>query len=159
VPRWALGLANIVTGAQGVEASLRANRAARTRRTGLRWLLRQRGLNIAEGDEMHGLNRRKAHREFEVLVAAALTARALEPATANELKAAQQAGQRLHDQVRRWAIVRRMFGRPLEILVNLDRAMRLVEAGYKVEFGTLWPATASPRNLGILARRLARLCR
>lgn len=153
VPRWALGLANIVSGAHGVEASLRTNRAARTRRAGLRWLLRQRGLSIAEGDEMRGLNRRQAHREFATLVANALRHRELSPASPGELKAAQQAGQREQAYVRRWAIVRRMFGRPLEILVNLDRAMRLVDAGYQVELGHVWPIEASPRNIGVLAQR------
>lgn len=152
LPRWSLGLANIVFGAEGVEASLRANRAARTRRAGLRWLLQQRGLTVGEGDEMHGLNRRAAHRAFEVLVDEALAQRGLDPATDQERKAAQQAGQRIYDAVRRWACVRRMLGRPLEVLINLDRAVRLLDAGYRVEVGAMWPVAVSPRNLGVLAR-------
>ena len=42
-----------------------------------------------------------------------------------------------------------MFGRPLEVQINLDRAMALVTAGYRVEIGALWPVEVSPRNIGV----------
>lgn len=152
IPRAALGLANIATGAHGVETTLRKNVAARARRAGLRWVLRQRGLTPREGDEMHGLNRRRAHRPFAELVAGALRLRGLPAATPAELVAAEEAGRRENVQVRRWAVARRMFGRPLEIYINLDRAMALATAGYQVDIGTLWPVEVSPRNLGVFAR-------
>ncbi|MGK0361654.1 MAG: hypothetical protein ACI9U2_003972, partial [Bradymonadia bacterium] len=62
------------------------------------------------------------------------------------------AGQVENDRVRRWAVARRMFGRPLEVQINLDRAMALVTAGYAVEVGALWPVKVSPRNIGVFAR-------
>ena len=157
IPRAALGLANIATGAHGVETTLRKNVAARARRAGLRWLLRQRdpeaGATLREGDEMNGLNRRRAHRPFADLVASALGVRGLPAATASELAAAEHAGQTENDRVRRWAVARRMFGRPLEVQINLDRAMALETAGYSVEIGALWPVEVSPRNIGVFAHR------
>ena len=150
ISRGALGLANIVTGAVGIEATLRKNVEARTRRAGLRWLLRQRGLTVQEGDEMNGLNRRRAHRPD--LLARALAVRDLPPASPAEIAAAEAEGQRVSDRVRRWSVARRMFGRPLEVQINLDRAMALASAGYAVEIGTLWPVEASPRNIGVFAR-------
>lgn len=156
IPRAALGLANIATGAHGIESTLRKNVAARGRRAGLRWLLRQRGgvggPALREGDEMNGLNRRRAHRPLAELVASAMAARGLAAASASELAAAQHAGQVENDRVRRWAVARRMFGRPLEVQINLDRAMALVTAGYAVEVGALWPVKVSPRNIGVFAR-------
>jgi Methyltransferase domain len=50
-------------------------------------------------------------------------------------------------------LVRFLFRRPLEIWLVLDRVLFLEEQGYRVEFGTFCPATVTPRNLLIRARR------
>lgn len=154
VPRVALGLANIAVGAVGVEASLAANVAARARRAGLRHLLRARGVRVDRaGDEMRGLNRRRAQGAFADLVAAALGARALAPASAAEIAASAAAGAAESAHMRRWTVARRMLGRVLEVQINLDRAMYLAQRDYTVRLGTLWPSRVSPRNVGVVAHR------
>lgn len=153
LPRGALGLANINHGAQGIEASLSANLAARARRAGVRCLLAARGVSVPEGAEMNGLNRRRAFGPFDRLAAEVLSQRGLPPATLAELRTAEQAGAAQHARVRRWSIARRALGRSIEVFIALDRAMSLAHAGYQVELGTLWPSAVSPRNIGLVARR------
>lgn len=150
LPRACLGLANINRGAQGVESSLADNLRARARRAGLRWLLRQRGLALREGEEMHGVNRRRAHDPLPDLAARVLAHRGLAPATPAELAAAERAGIAESEAIRRWSIARRLLGRPLEVYLALDRALSLARAGYRVRLGTVWPAAISPRNIAIL---------
>lgn len=150
--RAALGLANVHLGAQGVEAPLAVNLAARERRAALRCLLAARGTAVAEGDEMYGLNRRRAHGPLETLARKALLLRGLEPASEAELRAAERQGAIEHASIRRWTVARRMIARPLEIYLALDRGRRLAQAGYAVEIGTLWAPAISPRNIAIVGR-------
>lgn len=153
LPRALLGLGNIGAGAQGVEASQRANIAARARREGLRALLQGRGLRLAPGDEMWGINRRRAQRPFGELVAEALSRRALAPASPTEQARAERIGVERQRRIRRWGVARRLFGRVIEVQISLDRAVFLLRRGYRVELGEVWPAAVSPRNVGLIAHR------
>lgn len=152
LPRGVLGLANIGIGPQGIEASQAENIAARAHRAGLRALLQSRGLLLGPGDEMHGINRRRAHDDFADFVAWALSRRGLPPATPAESKHFAAVGRRHNDAIRRWSIARRWLGRVVEVQINCDRALYLERRGYTVELGTLWPVEVSPRNVGVIAR-------
>lgn len=151
--RAALGLANINIGPTGVEASHRQNIEARMRRVGLRALLRGRGVDVMPGDEMHGINRRRAHDDFDAFAAFVLAKRGMPSATAAELRAAEAAGREESGRTRRWSIARRWLGRVVEVYVNCDRALYLERRGYRVELGALWPLEVSPRNVGVIGWR------
>ena len=148
-----LGLGNINLGPRGVEASHAENVAARDRRAGLRALLRSRGCDVAPGDEMRGINRRRSQAPFADFVARVLERRGLAPATAAELTHFEAAGRRDNRAVRRWSIGRRWLGRVIEVFVNCDRALYLERRGYRVELGVLWPLAVSPRNVAVIAAR------
>lgn len=49
--------------------------------------------------------------------------------------------------------VRNQFGRPLEVLIILDRALKLQARGYEVEVYEFFDRKKSPRSLGIWAHR------
>ena len=52
-------------------------------------------------------------------------------------------------------IIRWQFGRAIEKLIILDRAIYLKENNYKVELGELFDENISPRNIGIFAEKLS----
>jgi hypothetical protein len=56
-------------------------------------------------------------------------------------------------EVRNLELLRGLFRRPLELWLNLDRALFLVEQGYAVRLGTFCSAPLTPRNLLMLAER------
>ncbi|MGY2400155.1 methyltransferase [Pseudomonas sp. SDO5271_S396] len=56
-------------------------------------------------------------------------------------------------EVRNLELVRALFRRPLEMWLVLDRALFLIERGYKVEMGSFCDASLTPRNLMVLAER------
>ncbi|WP_448653354.1 methyltransferase [Pseudomonas fluorescens] len=56
-------------------------------------------------------------------------------------------------EVRNLELVRGLFRRPLEMWLVLDRALFLVEQGYKVEIGSFCEPTLTPRNVMVLAER------
>ncbi|SMQ27559.1 Methyltransferase domain-containing protein [Pseudomonas helmanticensis] len=56
-------------------------------------------------------------------------------------------------EVRNLELLRGLFRRPLELWLNLDRALFLAEQGYLVRLGTLCAAPLTPRNLLLLAER------
>ncbi len=55
--------------------------------------------------------------------------------------------------VRNLELVRGLFRRPLEMWLVLDRALFLVEQGYKVEIGSFCEPALTPRNVMVLAER------
>lgn len=59
----------------------------------------------------------------------------------------ETAGWRRQAEVERLELVRHLFRRPLEVWLVLDRAWRLVEAGYRVRLGTFCERELTPRNL------------
>jgi hypothetical protein len=56
-------------------------------------------------------------------------------------------------EVRNLELLRGLFRRPLELWLNLDRALFLAEQGYVVRLGTFCDASLTPRNLLLLAER------
>ena len=50
-------------------------------------------------------------------------------------------------------IIRWQFGRAIEKLIILDRAMFLEENNYKVTWGELFNEEVSPRNIGLYAEK------
>ena len=149
--RATLGLTNLTAQPAGVEGSLEAQLAAREARLGLRALLRARGLEIAPGAEMRGLNRRRAHAGLPDLAARALALRGLAPASPRELRAHERAARRDHAAVRRLALPRHLLARLVELAVVLDRAAFLEEHGIAVRVATFCERAVTPRNLALVA--------
>jgi len=56
-------------------------------------------------------------------------------------------------EVRNLELLRGLFRRPLELWLNLDRALFLVEQGYAVRLGIFCETALTPRNLLLLAER------
>ncbi|TKD03498.1 methyltransferase [Polyangium fumosum] len=150
LPREALGLSNLTSRLVGVEASLAEMLAARKHRHALARLLRARGVAIAPGEEMRGINRRRAREGLGELAARALALRGLAPATTAEIREHEAEGAIEFDRIRRWTLPRAMLARPLEITVVLDRAVALEERGYTARVAEVFAAEATPRNLAIL---------
>ncbi|BBP68305.1 SAM-dependent methyltransferase [Pseudomonas sp. Seg1] len=57
-------------------------------------------------------------------------------------------------EVRNLELLRGLFRRPLELWLNLDRALFLVELGYVVRLGTFCDTPLTPRNFMLLAERV-----
>lgn len=67
--------------------------------------------------------------------------------------ALEAAGWQRLAEVRNLELLRGLFRRPLELWLNLDRAVFLEEQGYAVRLGTFCAASLTPRNLLLLAER------
>jgi hypothetical protein len=147
-----LGLANLSPREQGVEAPTAQNMRARQARCALRLLLRSRGVPVLAGEEMRGVNRRAALRDFAIFAQAALHARGLPEASPEELHAAGQAASDIFARTRRLSLPRSMLGPVVELSVVLDRACALAEAGRRVRVVRLFDEETSPRNLAIIAQ-------
>lgn len=149
LPREALGLSNLTVRLVGVEASLGEMLDARRHRHALGRLLRARGVEVAPGEEMRGINRRRAREGLAGLAARALAHRGLAPATAAEIAEHEAEAAVEFGLIRRWTLPRAMLARPLEVAVVLDRAAALEERGYAVRVAEVFDADATPRNLAI----------
>ncbi|WP_434708706.1 methyltransferase [Pseudomonas sp. R1-1] len=68
-------------------------------------------------------------------------------------KSLEAAGWQRLAEVRNLELLRGLFRRPLELWLNLDRALFLVERGYVVRLGTFCETPLTPRNLLLLAER------
>ncbi|MBC3774695.1 methyltransferase [Pseudomonas sp. SWRI99] len=68
-------------------------------------------------------------------------------------EALETAGWQRLAEVRNLELLRGLFRRPLELWLNLDRALFLVEQGYNVHLGTFCEIPLTPRNLLLLAER------
>lgn len=146
-----LGLTNLTSRAQGVEATLAANLVARETRLALRYLLRERGLELCAGEEMRGINRRRAQAGFDELAHHALARLALPPPTAAELRAHAAAARRDYAIMRRLALPRNMLARLVELAVVLDRAAVLEEHGRHVRLAQFVDQQVTPRNTVLFA--------
>jgi SAM-dependent methyltransferase len=149
--RATLGLTNLTPQPIGVEGSLEAQLAAREARLGLRALLRARGLEVAPGEEMRGLNRRRAHAGLADLASRALALRGLAPASPRELRPRERAARRDHGAIRRLSLPRHLLARLVELAVVLDRAAYLEEHGGAVRVATFCERAVTPRNLALVA--------
>jgi hypothetical protein len=69
-PREILGLANVMARTQGIEGDLKQALATKKSRLALRYMLAARGTTIPAGEEMRGVNRRKANAGFAVFAQA-----------------------------------------------------------------------------------------
>jgi hypothetical protein len=147
-----LGLTNLTIRAQGVEATVSENLRAREARLALRYLLRERGLDLRAGEEMRGVNRRRAHAGLEELSSQVLARRGLSPATATELDRHAESARKDYASIRRLSLPRHLLARLVELAVVFDRAARLEEAGQRVEVVQLFESSVSPRNTLLLAR-------
>jgi SAM-dependent methyltransferase len=148
-----LGLANLTSQPLGVEVSIDRTLAAREARFALLRLLRNRGVDLAPGEEMRGINRRRARKGLAELAAAALAQRGLAPATGAEIRWHEADARRRYALVRRLSLPRSMLARLVEVAVVLDRAAALEERGLSVEVAAIFERAATPRNVGVFASR------
>lgn len=155
ISRGSLGLANTTPHERGVEVPMSETMAAREARFALRLLLESRGVGLEPGEEMRGINRRRARRGLPVLADLAFARRGLPSPSAAELSWAGEEGRTRHARVRRLSLPRSMFARAVEVAHALDRACALQEEGFEVEVFPLVGQDVTPRNLTIvgLARR------
>lgn len=151
LPRSLLGLANLAAREQGVEATRVENLAARQRRLALNRLLSEGGLPLRTGAEIDGLNRRTAQRDLGVLVTRAFTLRGRPVPSRSAIDAAASWARSEHARVRRLSVPRAILARVLEVYLLLDRAAHLEAGGLRVQVGTLFSPSVSPRNLALVA--------
>jgi SAM-dependent methyltransferase len=153
IPRDILGLSNLTARDEGVEASRSDNLKGRERRLALAQLLEDAGVEVRQGAELVGLNRRAAHDTLEVLAQRAFTrlGRAVPSAVALAQASAHAAA--VHARTRRLSLPRHTLARVLEVAVLADRALWLQHHGFTVQAGPLFPATVSARNLVLVAQR------
>jgi SAM-dependent methyltransferase len=155
-----LGLANLTSRATGVEATLAENLRGREVRLGLRRLLVARGLDLSPGEEMRGVNRRRAHAGLRELATQVLAQRHLPPPTPAELDFHAERAQREHAAMRRLSLPRNLLARLVELTVVFDRAALLEEAGLTVLVLQVFEPRVTPRNTALVAtsepRRLPR---
>jgi len=126
----------------------------RRARHALRALLLARGIpeeEMGKGGEMEGIQSRIAARGFAELARVALRKRGLAPPTQTELEAVELGARHDFEQLRRLSLLEVVQGELLEILVLLDRALRLTESTLSVQVFCAFVASASDRNLAILA--------
>jgi hypothetical protein len=153
LPREILGLSNLTARAVGVERSLSETNRAREHRLALRLLLRGRGALVDHGEELRGINRRKALAGLEGIAERALAMRGLEPATPGELAQAAAEAKLRFARMRRWNLPRSMLARLIEVTVSLDRAAILEEHGLAAAVMTLVDPSVTARNIIVLASR------
>jgi SAM-dependent methyltransferase len=149
--RETLGLANLTPRPLGVEASLEATIAAREARYALHRLLRARGVEVVAGEEMRGINRRRAHAGLAALAGQALALRGLAPASEEEIRRHEVDARERYGRMRRLSLPRNMLARLVEVAVVLDRAAALEESGQRAQVVTLFDGAVSPRNIALFA--------
>lgn len=149
--RPSLGLANLTAQPVGVETTLARSLEARQARYGLYALLRARGVELALGEELRGINRRRAHGGLSSLAERVLALRGLAPATAAEISHYKAVASRDYAMMRRLSLPRSALARLVEVTIVLDRAALLIEQGLCAEVATLFEPGVSPRNVGLFA--------
>lgn len=149
--RAALGLTNLSAGAEGVETSLDESLRAREVRLGLRKLLRARGLALAPGEEMRGVNRRRARAGLTTLAPGVCAARSLAPPTAGEIQRCERSAALDYALIRRLSLPRHLLARLVELCVILDRGAALEERGHAVRVATFCDRQVTPRNVALFA--------
>jgi methyltransferase family protein len=148
-----LGLSNLTSQAIGVESSIEETIRARQTRYALRLLLRARGLQVAPGAEMQGVNRRQAHAGLAAIARRSLARHGLAAAGEAEILLFEQEGKQQFDAIRRLSLPRDMLARAIELSVILDRGACLQEAGYVVHVATIFERAVTPRNVSLFASR------
>lgn len=149
-PREILGLANVLARTKGIEGDLRRALATKESRLALRYMLAARGSTIPAGEEMRGVNRRKANAGFPGFAEAVCRVRGFPAPTPDEIADAGQRARAHHLAQRRLSLPRSMLGRVLEIFLAVDRALYLRNHGYDADVVQVFPTALSPRNLAVL---------
>lgn len=149
-PRAVLGLANVLARTTGVEGELRQALATKESRIALRYLLAARGCALPAGEEMRGVNRRKANAGFAVFAQAVCRTRGFAAPSPDEIASAATLAHAHYLAQRRLSLPRSMLGRTLEIFLALDRALFLQRHGYDVRVFQAFAAAYSPRNIAVL---------
>jgi hypothetical protein len=142
-----------------VERTLADNLRAREVRLALRRLLRERGVALQAGEEMRGINRRRAHAGLAEVSSRALSERGLAPATAAELDFHMQNARRDQAAMRRFTLPRHLLARLVELAVVFDRAACLSEHGLSVRVTELFERGVTPRNSLLLASADRDVCK
>jgi SAM-dependent methyltransferase len=150
IGRAVLGLGNACDGEEGVEEALAVRAASRVNRMALRAALLAAGLSVEVGEEMRGVNRRRATGTLADLVDCACAARGVAAPSAAAVAAAGLSAAAAYEALRRWALPRAMLARLVEVWVALDRAAWLRGRGYTTEVLVAFDATVSPRNVAVL---------
>ncbi len=148
--REVLGLSNLFGRAQGIEVAQATSLEAREARHALRLLLEGRGVSTLPGEEMRGVNRRRARRGFATLAREVCAARGLEAPHDLELAHTAAAAHVEFARMRRWAVPRALVARVVECAVARDRAHFLAEMGYSVRVVEAFAPTVSPRNVALV---------
>jgi hypothetical protein len=146
-----LGLTNLTSRAEGVEATVGENLRGREVRFAVRQLLCARGVVVRAGEEMRGVNRRRAHAGLAELASRVLALRGLPPATDGELRLFAEKARRDHASIRRLSLPRHFLARLVELAVVLDRAAKLEESELEVRVVELCDRRVTPRNTLLLA--------
>lgn len=149
-PREVLGLANVLARTAGVEGDLRQALATKESRLALRFMLAARGATIPAGEEMRGVNRRKANAGFAVFAEAVCRVRGFPAPSAEEIAEAARRAHAHYQAQRRLSLPRSMLGRVLEIFLAVDRALFLQNHGYQARVIQVFPTALSPRNLAVV---------
>lgn len=153
MPKEALGLANLSSGEAGVERSLATTLEARAARHALGLLLARRGVATRPGEEMRGLNRRRALRPFDELARDAFALRGLAPPSDDEISASLRDGRAEFAAMRRLSLPRAALARVIEVFIARNRAAFLRERGREARVVELVPRGITPRNVALLATR------
>lgn len=148
--RAVLGLGNARDGDDGVEDDLATRTRSRVQRRALAALLRGAGHAVAEGEEMRGVNRRRATGDFGALVGAAFGRRGAGAPSEADAREALATAWRAYAVERRMALPRAMLARLVEVWVALDRAEHLRRGGYEAQVVAAFDASVSPRNVAVL---------
>ncbi|MFO0591060.1 MAG: methyltransferase [Polyangiaceae bacterium] len=151
--RETLGLSNLTSQPVGVEVSIERTMAARRARHALIHLLRARGERVRPGEEMRGINRRRAHHGLREIAERACSLRGLLPPTPLEIERFEREGAESFERARRLSLPRNMLSRLVEVTVVLDRAARLVETGHHALVATPFDRAVTPRNVALFATR------
>jgi len=145
-----LGLSNLLGRAEGIEVAQAISLEAREARHALRLMLEARGVATLPGEEMRGVNRRRARRGLPTLAREVFAARGLVPPSDAELTRFEGTARVEFARMRRWAVPRTLVARAIECVVALDRAAFLEENGYSVRVVEAFSAALSPRNVALV---------
>jgi SAM-dependent methyltransferase len=152
LPHAALGLGNVRDGDTRVETDWAACVDARVRRMALRNTFVAAGHPMEHGEEMRGLNRRRAADPLRELVARAFALRGLPLPSSTLIEASETKALEDHRLARRWELPRTMLARLVEVWMAFDRAARLRTNGYAVEVREVFSSAISPRNVAVLGK-------
>jgi len=150
IGRAVLGLGNARDGDEGVEEDLGTRTRSRVHRRALARLFCEAGSGLPSGEEMRGVNRRRATGDFDAFVALAFAAHGVAAPPQETVRQALTVAWSDYRDERRWALPRAMLARSVEVWVALDRAEHLRRRGYEASVVLAFDPAVSPRNVAVL---------